>query len=137
MRASSHRGGGTRQHAPRSQRCLVSDSRSDLDVTGFTSSPYTLRGDSASVGHSARLVGRLRLPGARGYHNNGWRYYRDFDPTLASIRGEPEFKAAFAKIEAEMAAQRARLAARPKDAPLEFEQIEKLVAAGAPADKPT
>jgi hypothetical protein len=28
-----------------------------------------------------------------------WRYYRDFDPNLASIRNEPEFKAVFAAIE--------------------------------------
>jgi len=49
-----------------------------------------------------------------------WRYYRDFDPTLASIRNEPEFKAVFADIERDMARQRAALAARPKDAPLEL-----------------
>lgn len=95
---------------------------------------YALRGDSAKAVASLRdstggdLVFREYQP--------GWRYYRDFDPTLASIRGQREFKAAFARIEAEMAAQHARLAARPKDAPLEFEQIEKLVAAGGSADKP-
>ena len=49
-----------------------------------------------------------------------WRYYRDFDPKLDSIRNEPEFKAIFADIERDMAQQRARLAARPKDAPLEL-----------------
>ena len=49
-----------------------------------------------------------------------WRYYRDFDPNLASIRNEPEFKAIFADIERDMAQQRARLAARPKDAPLDL-----------------
>jgi len=47
-----------------------------------------------------------------------WRYARDFDPALASIRNEPEFKAVFADIERDMARQRAELAARPKDAPL-------------------
>jgi TolB-like protein len=94
---------------------------------------HALRGDSAKALASMRdstggdLVRREDQP--------GWRYYRDFDPTLASIRGEPEFKAAFARIEAEMAAQRARLEARPKDAPLEFEELEKLVAAGASADQ--
>ena len=36
-----------------------------------------------------------------------WRYYRDFDPNLASIRNEPEFKAVFADIERDMAQQRA------------------------------
>jgi hypothetical protein len=49
-----------------------------------------------------------------------WRYYRDFEPNLASIRNEPEFKAVFADIVRDMAQQRARLAARPKDAPLEL-----------------
>ena len=94
---------------------------------------HALRGDSAKALASLRdstggdLVRREDQP--------GWRYYRDFDPTLASIRGEREFKAAFARIEAEMAAQRARLEARPKDAPLEFEELEKLVAAGASADQ--
>ncbi|MGH8223513.1 MAG: hypothetical protein ACREQZ_11125, partial [Woeseiaceae bacterium] len=94
---------------------------------------HALRGDSAKA--LARLRdSKLAVCGEPLYE---WRYYRDFDPTLASIRGEPEFKAAFARIEAEMAAQRARLAARPKNAPLAFEQLEKLVAAVTPADEPT
>lgn len=54
-----------------------------------------------------------------------WRYYRDFEPNLASIRNEPEFKAIFADIERDMAEQRARLAARPKDAPLELTDASK------------
>ena len=45
---------------------------------------------------------------------------RDHDPAFATIRNEPEFKAVFADIERDMAQQRARLAARPKDAPLEL-----------------
>jgi len=49
-----------------------------------------------------------------------WSYFRDFDPNLASIRNEPEFKAVFAGIERDMARQRAALAARTKDAPLEL-----------------
>ena len=49
-----------------------------------------------------------------------WRYYRDYDSSLASIRNEPEFKAVFADIERDIAQQRANLAARPKDAPLEL-----------------
>ena len=49
-----------------------------------------------------------------------WRYCRDYDSSLASIRNEPEFKAVFADIERDIAQQRANLAARPKDAPLEL-----------------
>jgi TolB-like protein/Tfp pilus assembly protein PilF len=112
-------------------------SRSDLDGYGIhLVAVHALRGDSVKALATLRdsTAGNL-VRG--GFHNFGWRYYRDFDPTLASIRGEPEFKAAFARIEAEMAAQRARLAVRPKDAPLEFEQVEKLVAAGPPANEPT
>ena len=54
-----------------------------------------------------------------------WRYARDFDPSLASIRNEPEFKSIFADIERDMARQRAELAARPKDAPLELGELRK------------
>jgi hypothetical protein len=49
-----------------------------------------------------------------------WRYYRDFDPALVSIRNEPEFKAIFADIERDMARQRAELAARPQDVRLDL-----------------
>ena len=63
---------------------------------------------------------RLREANEAGWRGPLWRYYRDFDPNLASIRNEPEFKAIFADIERDMAQQRARLAARPKDAPLEL-----------------
>jgi tetratricopeptide (TPR) repeat protein len=51
------------------------------------------------------------------------RYYRDHDANLASIRATPEFRAVFADIERDMAQQRARLAARRKDAPLELSGI--------------
>ena len=64
--------------------------------------------------------GRQRRPDGEV---QAWRFYRDFDPALASIRNEPEFKAVFADIERDMARQRAALAARPKDAPLELSAI--------------
>jgi hypothetical protein len=51
------------------------------------------------------------------------RYYRAFDSNLASIRNEPEFKAVFDDIERDVAEQRARLAARPKDAPLDLTPV--------------
>jgi hypothetical protein len=43
----------------------------------------------------------------------GWRYPRNFDPNQAA------FKAVFVDIERDMARQRAELAKRPKDAPLD------------------
>jgi len=72
-----------------------------------------LRGEKNSA---LRALQQASSAGWRGF---GWRYYRDFEPTLASIRGEPGFKAIFADIERDVARQRAALAARPKDAPLD------------------
>jgi len=62
----------------------------------------------------------LRSAEVAGWRGPYWRYYRDFDPVLAPIRNEPEFKAIFADIERDIARQRAELAARPKDAKLEL-----------------
>ena len=69
-------------------------------------------------GQKAQALAALRDAERAGYRGL-WRYYRDFEPSLASIRNEPEFKAVFADIERDMAAQRAQLTARPKDAPLD------------------
>ena len=74
---------------------------------------HALRGDTSTA------LAKLREAEQAGWRTS-WRYYRDFDPNLASIRNEPEFKAVFADIERDMAQQRAALAARPKDAPLEL-----------------
>ena len=76
---------------------------------------FALRGDSAMA------LAKLREAGRAGWRGPLWRYYRDFDPNLASIRNEPEFKAVFADIERDMARQRAELAKRPKDAPLDLD----------------
>ena len=72
---------------------------------------YALRGQKTKALAALRAAEKA---GWRAY----WRYFRDFDPNLASIRDEPEFKAVFADIERDMARQRAELAARPKNAPL-------------------
>ena len=74
---------------------------------------HALRGDRA------KALGALREAEQAGWRLN-WEYFRKVDPSLASIRNEPEFKAVFADIERDMARQRAALAARPKDAPLEL-----------------
>ncbi|HEV8333343.1 MAG TPA: tetratricopeptide repeat protein [Steroidobacteraceae bacterium] len=70
-------------------------------------------------GEKRNALGTLRAVAQDGWRGPQWRYYRDHDPNLASIRNEPEFKAVFADIERDMAEQRAELAARPKDAPLD------------------
>jgi len=74
---------------------------------------YALRGEKT------KALAALREAERAGWRD-GSRYYRDFDPNLASIRNEPEFKAVFADIERDMARQRAELAKRPKDAPLDL-----------------
>jgi tetratricopeptide (TPR) repeat protein len=68
----------------------------------------------------AQALAALRDAEKAGWRGPGWRYFRDFEPNLASIRNEPEFNAVFADIERDMAQQRADLAARPKDVPLEL-----------------
>jgi TolB-like protein/Tfp pilus assembly protein PilF len=73
---------------------------------------HALRGDDA------KALAALREAERAGWRGPYWRYSRDFDPSLASIRNKPEFKAVFADIERDMARQRAELAARPMDAPL-------------------
>jgi tetratricopeptide (TPR) repeat protein len=74
--------------------------------------------------HALRGQRREALTALRQAEKDGWRslwrYYRDFDPVLVSVRNEPEFKAVFADIERDMVRQREALAARPKDAPLDL-----------------
>ena len=74
---------------------------------------HALRGDKA------KALAALREAEQAGWRHL-WRYYRDFDPNLASIRNEPEFKAVFADIERDMARQRAELSKRPKDEQLDL-----------------
>jgi len=74
---------------------------------------HALRGDTA------KALAALRQAEKVGWRGPYWGYARDFDPSLASIRNDPEFKAVFADIERDMARQRAELAAKPQDAPLD------------------
>ena len=71
-------------------------------------------------GDKAKALAALREAEKAGWRGPYWRYYRDFDPNLASVRNEPEFKAIFAEIERDMERQRAELAKRPQDAPLDL-----------------
>jgi len=85
---------------------------------------HALRGDrkatvAALQGHRQAALAALR-EAERGGWRYGWRYYRDIDPNVASIREEPGFKAVFADIEEDLARQRAELATRPKNGPLDL-----------------
>ena len=75
---------------------------------------HALRGDKG------KALAALREAERAGWRGGVWRFHRDFDPDLASIRNAPEFQAVFADIERDTAQQRARLAARRKDAPLDL-----------------
>jgi len=75
---------------------------------------HALRGDKA------RALAELREAEKAGWRFS-WRFVRDLDLTFASIRDDPEFRAIFADIERDMARQRAELAKRPKDAPLDLD----------------
>jgi tetratricopeptide (TPR) repeat protein len=88
-----------------------------LGIAGYWLSDVTIH---ALRGQKAEALAALRDAEKAGWRGPFWRYYRDFDPNIASIRDEPEFKAVFAVIERDLAQQRARLAARPKDAPLDL-----------------
>jgi TolB-like protein/Tfp pilus assembly protein PilF len=91
-----------------------------LPRMGFLGSNMAYVQILALLGQKPAALGALRELAKSGYAEE-WRYYRDFDPNLASIRNEPGFKAVFADIERNMARQRAELAKRPRDAPFELQ----------------
>jgi TolB-like protein/Flp pilus assembly protein TadD len=64
-------------------------------------------------GKKHEALSTLRAAERAGWRGGLWplRYYRDRDPSLDSIRNEPEFKSVFADIGRDMARQRAELAA--------------------------
>jgi TolB-like protein/Flp pilus assembly protein TadD len=74
---------------------------------------------SALRGDGAKALAALRHAEQTGWRGPLWRYYRDFDPALGSIRGDPGFRAIFADIERDMARQRAELAKRRKSQALD------------------
>jgi len=88
-------------------------------VGGFGRAPNDARA-LALRGRKQEALTALRAAERAGWRGAAWRYRRDFDPAFDSIRDEPEFKAIFADIERDMARQRAELAKRPKDAPLDL-----------------
>jgi TolB-like protein/Tfp pilus assembly protein PilF len=70
-------------------------------------------------GRKHEALAALRAAEQVGWRS-AWRFHRDLEPAFDSIRGDPEFKAIFVDIERDMARQRAELAKRPKDAPLDL-----------------
>jgi len=69
------------------------------------------------LGQQSEALAMLQQDQQSGWRGPYWRYYRDFDPVLAPVRNDPEFKAVFAAIERDMARQRAEMAARPPGVP--------------------
>jgi tetratricopeptide (TPR) repeat protein len=73
---------------------------------------YTLQGDKQ------RALSALRQAIDEGWRD-GWWYYLRYDPTLESLHDEPEFQAMVAEIEADMAAQLARVREMERNGELE------------------
>ena len=88
-----------------------------LGVAGYWISDVMIH---ALRDQKTEALAALRDAEKDGWRGPFWRYYRDIEPNLALIRNEAEFKEIFADIERDMAHQRALLAERPKDAPLEL-----------------
>ncbi len=94
-----------------------------LGTTGYRLNDVEVH---ALRGEKDKALRALREAEQAGWRGVEWRLQRDWSPYLDSIRDEPEFKAVFADIERDMASQRAALAARPKDVPIDLEFIESL-----------
>jgi len=72
----------------------------------------------ALQGQADAALAELQSTVRSGWRGPYWRYCLYFDPALSSIRSRPEFQQAVREIEADLAAQRARLAARDRESPL-------------------
>jgi tetratricopeptide (TPR) repeat protein len=64
----------------------------------------------AQRGQKEQALAALRQAVDEGWRYNWW-YYRDHDPSLESIRNEPEFQAVLAEVKADMAEQLAHVRA--------------------------
>jgi hypothetical protein len=67
---------------------------------------HALRGDKA------KALEALRAAVKEGWRGPLWRTQLTFDPTLAPLTSDPQFKAAVEEIRRDMARQRAELAAK-------------------------
>jgi TolB-like protein/Tfp pilus assembly protein PilF len=68
---------------------------------------------AALRGQKDLALAQLREAEQAGWRDYWW-YFRSYEPAFAPIRDDPEFKAVFADIERDMAAQRDRLETREK-----------------------
>ena len=73
---------------------------------------YALQGDKQ------KALAALRQAADEGWRA-GWRYSLKYDPTLESLHDEPEYQAMVAEIEADMAAQLARVREMERNGELE------------------
>jgi TolB-like protein/Tfp pilus assembly protein PilF len=80
---------------------------------------YALRGDKQ------KALSALRQAIDEGWRESWW-YYLKYDPTLESLHDEPEYQAMVAEIEADMAAQLARVREMERNG--ELEPIPELAA---------
>lgn len=71
----------------------------------------------AQMGNREQALATLEKAVDEGWQGPYWQFLRDFDPALQPIRDDPRFRAAFGRLEASVAAQRARLPAAPPAAP--------------------
>jgi tetratricopeptide (TPR) repeat protein len=100
----------------------IDEAHALLDGIERAIQPMPRRGDGFGIAdvqvlslraETGEALAALRNAERDGWRGPFWRYARDFDPALASIRDDPEFKAVFADIERDMTRQRAERAARP------------------------
>jgi TolB-like protein/Flp pilus assembly protein TadD len=82
---------------------------------------HALRGDTA------KALTALREAEKAGWRDSFWRYQRDLNPALDSIRNEAKFKAVFDDIEHDMDRQRATLAERTEDSKLDLDSWQLAV----------
>lgn len=67
----------------------------------------------AQTGQHQEALNALESAIDQGWQGPYWHFMRDFEPGLEPIRNEPRFRAAFGRVEASVATQRARLPAVP------------------------